>query len=127
MTVNSDPDLDRKLLTNNENNCDFGDYEKHPKFLSLRFFISFLSLMGCAVMYMTRNNLSVAIVDMVTTIKSECAKTNLNSSLFNEDHCPIDKLGRSDGWKAGEFNWSPSTQGIVLGSFYYGENFTQSL
>ena len=121
MTFSSEQELDQKLLQNNESNNDFCDNDKHPKFLSLRFFISFISLMGCAVMYMTRNNLNVAIVDMVTIVKSEGPVKNV--SLIVGDQCPIYKINESDFWKQGEFNWSPSTQGIVLGSFYYGEIF----
>ena len=123
MTFSSEPELDQKLLPNNENNKKvFEKFEKSPKFMSLRFYISFISLMGCAVMYMTRNNLNVAIVDMVTTIKSEGKGIPTNyTELGFVDQCPVSKINKSENWRLGEFNWSPSTQGVVLGSFYYGE------
>lgn len=115
MKFNFDRELDEKLIQSDDKTHEY----KTQKFLSLRFFVSFICMLGCAVMYMTRNNLNVAIVDMVTTIKSDSALKS--SPTLVEDQCPIDGLNATTNWRTREFNWSPSTQGIVLGAFYYGE------
>ncbi|CAG2114887.1 unnamed protein product [Medioppia subpectinata] len=94
--------------------------QKCKKFMSLRFLVAFVSLLGCAVMYMTRVNINVAIVDMVTVVpKISVINTAFNQSVLS-DECPVDSLNIDNTTIVGEFAWSPPTQGIVLGAFYYG-------
>lgn len=116
------PERDRMLLSSADHSQP-GLIAKSNKFLSLRFFISFLSLLGCAVMYMTRNNLNVAIVDMVTTVQYIDNDTQLEDG----SQCPKQLVGKSNASTSGEFSWSPSTQGIVIGSFYYGQCASMSI
>jgi hypothetical protein len=97
----------------------FDDCEvKSKKFLSLRFFVALLSLIGCAITYLTRVNLNVAILAMVNSTKS-------NENIFNftkndEFYCPGNSYDSSVNLLTSEFDWSPPEQGIVLGSFFYG-------
>jgi len=91
---------------------------KSKKFLSLRFFVALLSLIGCAIMYLTRINLNVAILAMVNTTQVDENKFNFTS--VQELQCPGSNIDSSDKVMIREFDWSPPEQGIVLGSFFYG-------
>jgi len=70
--------------------------------ISMRFYLAFLSLFGCLVLYVTRVNLSVAIVAMVnqtntqneenhTIIELSCdvsdSNNNINQTSFNIKKC----------------------------------------
>ncbi|CAG2174536.1 unnamed protein product [Oppiella nova] len=113
-----DSDSADKLLPKHEY---IESVHKSQKFLSLRFFVSFVSLLGCAVMYMTRVNINVAIVDMVISVPQNSANDPLkNISSLHSDECPADVVSDGKVSIVGVFDWSPPTQGIVLGAFYYG-------
>jgi hypothetical protein len=95
------------------------DFEiKSKKFLSLRFFVALLSLIGCAIMYLTRINLNVAILAMVNSTKSD--QNIINFTKVYEFQCPGNSYDNSVNLLISEFDWSPPEQGIVLGSFFYG-------
>jgi hypothetical protein len=97
----------------------FDDFEvKSKKLLSLRFFVALLSLIGCAIMYLTRINLNVAILAMVNSTKSD--KNIFNLTKIDEFQCPGNSYDSSANLLISEFDWSPPEQGIVLGSFFYG-------
>jgi hypothetical protein len=97
----------------------FGDFEvKSKKFLSIRFFVALLSLIGCAITYLTRINLNVAILAMVNSTKSDENISNFTKN--NEFQCPGNSYDSSVNLLISEFDWSPPEQGIVLGSFFYG-------
>lgn len=66
-----------------------------------------------------RVNLSVAIVAMVNN--TAIPKANISVS----DVCPVTNSSNDVIPKDGEFVWDEATQGIVLGSFFYGYVLTQ--
>ncbi|KAA0202886.1 hypothetical protein HAZT_HAZT002359 [Hyalella azteca] len=71
-----------------------------------------------------RVNLSVAIVAMVA--KNVTTNTNVTD---DDLACPLpDDYGQDDGYsQPGEFDWDEKTQGLILGSFYYGYACTNLL
>ncbi|XP_028410883.1 LOW QUALITY PROTEIN: sialin-like [Dendronephthya gigantea] len=84
-----------------------------------RHILVLLGLLGFANVYALRVNLSVALVVMVNSTYSngneetkshECSSAESSSSRTNKD---------------GTFKWDQDTQGIILGSFFYGYIFTQ--
>lgn len=100
------------------------------KLPSMRLYVAFLSLVGCAIMYLTRVNLTVAILAMVNTTHFEDTSIASNyselSKANNEEfQCPITHVesgGSETQVMLREFDWSPPEQGIVLGSFFYGNH-----
>uniref|UniRef100_A0A6M2DW71 Putative permease of the major facilitator superfamily protein n=1 Tax=Xenopsylla cheopis TaxID=163159 RepID=A0A6M2DW71_XENCH len=77
-----------------------------------------MGFLGFANVYAMRVNLSIAIVAMVNntaaphenyTIHKRMPRTVINSSVVHE----------------GEFDWDEATQGVILGSFFYGYVLTQ--
>ncbi|XP_030567768.1 putative inorganic phosphate cotransporter [Drosophila novamexicana] len=97
--------------------------------LQTRHIFGLMGFLGFAVVYAMRVNLSVAIVAMV----NQTAIPHSNSSVLANDTCPTPASnGTSMGtfWRRlppseGEFVWDEATQGLVLGSFFYGYVLTQ--
>lgn len=86
--------------------------------LKARYILGLLGFFGFANVYAMRVNLSVAIVAMV----------NNSAIVHNEsisDVCQVSNGSAPVTPKDGEFNWDEQTQGIVLGSFFYGYVLTQ--
>ncbi|XP_059618259.1 sialin [Phlebotomus argentipes] len=91
------------------------------RFPKARHLLGLMGFLGFANVYAMRVNLSVAIVAMVnhTAIPDQD-----NSTL--DDVCPARGNSTDDGPVLnGEFDWDESTQGIVLGAFFYGYVLTQ--
>jgi len=84
-----------------------------------------MGFLGFAVVYAMRVNLSVAIVAMV----NQTAIPHSNSSVIDTDTCPLPEPNHNGSdpnpQKEGEFVWDEATQGLVLGSFFYGYVLTQ--
>lgn len=78
-----------------------------------------LGFFGFANVYAMRVNLSVAIVAMVNA----SAIPKVNMSVL--DVCPVVVTNTTVPPKNGDFAWDEATQGIVLGSFFYGYVLTQ--
>ncbi|XP_066137490.1 putative inorganic phosphate cotransporter isoform X2 [Euwallacea fornicatus] len=85
-----------------------------------RHILGILGFLGFANVYAMRVNLSVAIVAMVNQ-----TTPIVPSNQSNFDHCPVLNVTNSTTPSDGEFNWDERTQGIVLGSFFYGYVLTQ--
>uniref|UniRef100_A0A0P4WJ10 Sialin n=1 Tax=Scylla olivacea TaxID=85551 RepID=A0A0P4WJ10_SCYOL len=98
-------------------------YDRPRAWWGCRHTLAFLGFLGFSTVYAMRVNLSVAIVAMV---KSTSGSDDDKPSFAN-DSCPV-----PPGWgdssnnngKDGEFDWSETTQGLILGSFFYGYLFT---
>lgn len=100
-------------------------------FLQTRHIFGLMGFLGFAVVYAMRVNLSVAIVAMV----NQTAIPHTNSSVLDNDTCPmpptpppnetLQHFWRQPAPAQGEFKWDEATQGLVLGSFFYGYVLTQ--
>uniref|UniRef100_A0A336KST6 CSON014451 protein n=1 Tax=Culicoides sonorensis TaxID=179676 RepID=A0A336KST6_CULSO len=67
-----------------------------------RYIVTFMLMLGCAIMFTLRINLSVAIISMTSNITDE------NGNVTSE----------------ADFDWNSKEQGIVLSSFFYGSILT---
>ncbi|KRT84393.1 membrane transporter [Oryctes borbonicus] len=88
--------------------------------LKSRHILGILGFLGFANVYAMRVNLSVAIVAMVNKTAFPDVPDN---DTFN--HCPKPPDSQNVTHRDGEFIWDEATQGIVLGSFFYGYVLTQ--
>lgn len=82
-----------------------------------RHLLAVLAFLGFFNVYCLRVNLSVALVAMVNNTKKVT-----NHSM---DACPSIHGTDNSTTKQGDLDWDESTQGIVLGSFFYGYIVTQ--
>ncbi|KAJ3662869.1 hypothetical protein Zmor_007189 [Zophobas morio] len=90
--------------------------------MKARHILGILGFLGFANVYAMRVNLSVAIVAMVNS--TAFPQPSTNSNVY--DHCPLPNATNSTQPATnGEFAWDERTQGIVLGSFFYGYVLTQ--
>ena len=79
-----------------------------------RYILAWMGCLGMMNLYFCRINLSVALVAMVGV-----SENSDNDTL--EEHCKERGGGEeSPAESAGEFDWSPSWQGLLTGSYYYG-------
>ncbi|XP_047109615.1 uncharacterized transporter slc-17.2-like [Schistocerca piceifrons] len=86
--------------------------------------------MGLAISFMTRVNISVAIVDMVneTALEERALRSSdafhfgaAVSSRDDPDVCPGKLVLKNQaGGRNGEFAWDKQKQGEILAAFYYG-------
>lgn len=96
----------RRVAQNEDEENEFTQEPPEKWRMARRHFVALLALLGFANIYAMRANLSVAIVEM----------TSGSERLINGAKHHIN----------GEFSqWSPVTQGVVLGSFFYGYIITQ--
>ncbi|XP_044252844.1 putative inorganic phosphate cotransporter [Tribolium madens] len=91
--------------------------------MKARHILGILGFLGFANVYAMRVNLSVAIVAMVNN--TAIPQPSTNSNIY--DHCVAPNATNSTqpNTSDGEFAWDEATQGIVLGSFFYGYVLTQ--
>ncbi|XP_042888563.1 putative inorganic phosphate cotransporter isoform X2 [Penaeus japonicus] len=85
-----------------------------------------MGFLGLGVLYAMRVCLSVAIVAMVKADVKGLSITG-NRSI---EVCPIPEEAQEKefaGSQDGEFSWDKQTQGVVLGSFFYGSLFSNFL
>ncbi|KAK3874099.1 hypothetical protein Pcinc_020935 [Petrolisthes cinctipes] len=86
-----------------------------------------LLFFGFASLYAMRVNLSVAIVAMV-----RLRPKSHTEMMHIEDTCPLpsqegEKISSPLEYYGGEFDWDEKTQGMLLGSFFYGYILTNYL
>ncbi|CAD5121055.1 DgyrCDS9595 [Dimorphilus gyrociliatus] len=86
-----------------------------PWWCSIRLLLAFVGFLGFVNLYALRVNMSVAIVCMV----NNTALSDSNST----QECEINSTSTSNS--DGEFVWDRTTQGYILGSFFYGYAITQ--
>ncbi|XP_030644777.1 sialin [Chanos chanos] len=96
-----------------------------PICCSVRYNLATLMFLGFAVVYGLRVNLSVAMVAMVN---GTSVKPISNSSVGTE--CPVhahnfDNSSQEQDDGNPQYDWSPQTQGMLLGAFFFGYLFTQ--
>ncbi|KAF5270613.1 hypothetical protein FQA39_LY01351 [Lamprigera yunnana] len=89
--------------------------------LKARHILGILGFFGFANVYAMRVNLSVAIVAMIN--HTAFPNPDENNTF---DHCPLPSPSENATKPVnGPFAWDEKTQGIVLGSFFYGYVLTQ--
>ncbi|XP_037786838.1 putative inorganic phosphate cotransporter isoform X1 [Penaeus monodon] len=88
----------------------------------VRFTLAILSLLGIVLMYAMRVCLSIAIVGMVGTEQHHHGEHNGSEAVAADDTCPSPEQtsGKPKETIVGEFSWDETTQGIILGSFFWG-------
>lgn len=98
-------------------------------FIPTRYVFVFLGFLGLMNVYSLRVNLSVALVAMVKSKGSKLPAGNTSTSecYYGLGNTTEDVYHNSTGEDAptGEFEWDQYTQGIILGSFFYGYVITQ--
>ncbi|KAF2367680.1 Major facilitator superfamily [Trinorchestia longiramus] len=101
-----------------------GDSNEKKELWGARHTFAFMGFLGFSAVYSMRVNLSVAIVAMVA--QNLTTNDNVNETSLA---CPIPDHGGddSDVTKPGEFDWNEKTQGLILGSFYWGYASTNLL
>lgn len=119
---NSDSDSDSNYEDEDETTIIFPpEVEDAKTCLKARYILGIMGFLGFANVYAMRVNLSVAIVAMVNNTAFPVPVSN-NSF----DHCPVPpNVTNATTPDNGEFAWDEKTQGLVLGSFFYGYVLTQ--
>ncbi|UYV62377.1 hypothetical protein LAZ67_2000331 [Cordylochernes scorpioides] len=95
-----------------------GTSEEHKGCLQSRYVLIFWIFTTVTVLYTHRVGLNVAMVAMVNSTSTG----SLNLSTFE---CPapesmFNQSGHPSRVTQGEYDWSPSVQGIIMGAFYHG-------
>ncbi|XP_033214215.1 sialin-like isoform X2 [Belonocnema kinseyi] len=79
-----------------------------------RWVFAVMGFFALFIAYAMRVCLSIAITEMVVP-------ENHNDTIFDEGACPAEEiLKNSTSTSGGTYEWSQSTQGIILSSFYWG-------
>jgi MFS family permease len=96
-----------------------------PSFLiSTRFLLAFVLFLGNIVQYSQRVNMSMAIVCMIDHPEKRVTNVTFNENVTNETtSMPASLLPI----KEGKFDWSRTTQGLILSAYFYGYILTQIL
>lgn len=100
--------ISEKAMADSKGNCRNG--------IPTRYVLAIVAFFGFINVYALRVNLSVAIVTM----------TNLtdNQLSSNNSECPVNN-NTAASKHTGEFNWSSTEVGLILGAFFYGYICTQ--
>ena len=79
-----------------------------------RYILAWMGAFGMMNLYFCRINISIALVAMVGV-------TENNDTDTIEEHCRDRGGGNESSVESeGDFDWSPSKQGFLTGSYYYG-------
>ena len=85
----------------------------------IRYLVLLMTFLVCCTVYVTRYNLNVAIVSMVYKTANETGSVqnycSADDRTFNETLTSTNVSVRSDIDQ--RYEWSPETQGIILGAF----------
>lgn len=89
---------------------------------SFRYVIICLCATAVFLEFATRTNINNAIVSMLDE------KINSNVTILRSDYCPdseLETLAKNSNSSTAErndvtYDWSPTTQGLILGAFFYG-------
>ncbi|RWS25833.1 sialin-like protein, partial [Leptotrombidium deliense] len=94
------------------------DQKRRTWIIPVRYVFVALGFFGFFMLYSLRVNLSVAIVSMTVDGSSE-----INQNFSTE--CYTRNTSAFKNETRGEFHWNQYTQGIILGSFFWGYIITQ--
>lgn len=101
--------------------------EKMFDFIPARHIFVLMGFLGLMNVYSLRVNLSVALVAMVKSSDSGSKHSNHSECVYSLANVSDPYSNNTHGEKeqTGEFEWDTYTQGIILGSFFYGYVITQ--
>ncbi|XP_069462354.1 sialin isoform X2 [Ambystoma mexicanum] len=114
-----DNDYDVSPLLKEEGPQELPVITKSPLCCSTRYNLAVLALFGFFMLYALRVNLSVALVDMVERNTSIVDNSTTSTC---PDRASTIAPHKSKGKK---YDWDADTQGLILGSFFYGYILTQ--
>ena len=109
---------DSEDLYNSLSNSSSSNISREANRFGKRHILVLLGFLGFTNVYALRVNLSVALVAMVNSTYA-----NVNSK--GKSHECSSDTSTSKQNEDGTFKWDQHTQGIILGSFFYGYVFTQ--
>jgi len=92
------------------------------KWLSSRYCLSYLTFFGFANIYAQRLALSVAILSMVNSTNQIQENKQLSTGSCSQTYI---NTTAQEKMNEGEFNWSSTQQGLLLGAFFYGYTVSQ--
>lgn len=92
--------------------------EEKGSCINARTALALMAFWGFFNVYCLRVNLSVALVAMVNSTAPDTNSTNTSVE------CP-ESSSNSTSTSSGEFNWDETSQGLILGAFFYGYIVTQ--
>ncbi|XP_068085874.1 putative inorganic phosphate cotransporter [Anabrus simplex] len=96
-----------------------GEVKDTTDVLKVRYVFGVMGLLGIAILYALRVNLSVAIVTMVNITALSTGLEDQSNNYSNVDMCP-GKASESSTRYSGEFLWDEEQQGLILAGFFYG-------
>ncbi|CAL1547222.1 unnamed protein product [Lymnaea stagnalis] len=116
-----------------------GEIDKAPLLCSQRLSLAFLAFLGNVLVYVTRVNISVAILCMVrndplnvthnvsTFQRFNVSDANIDNSTLGQDVCSGDSTSGvdKDTNDRAEFDWDKITRSELLAMYFYGYIFTQ--
>ncbi|XP_075158309.1 major facilitator superfamily transporter 10 isoform X2 [Haematobia irritans] len=124
-TNGSEDEEDDYISNNAEAPLISGQNESECDCINTRTVFGLMGFFGFAVVYAMRVNLSVAIVAMVNQTAIPPDDGN-NTPPIIDNSCPANiPKNNSNVLPGGDFVWDEATQGLVLGSFFYGYVLTQ--
>nr|XP_042909069.1 putative inorganic phosphate cotransporter [Parasteatoda tepidariorum] len=90
----------------------------------IRHYFSAICFLSLIASFTLRVNLNVAIVAMVNSsaVYSDVRNESESNGLYCSYNDTLNRNGSQprDKTKDGEFLWSPATQGIIIGAYFYG-------
>jgi len=111
------------------------DANRHPKGWGKRHTFTFLAFLGFANIFAMRVNLSVAIVQMVKSPQSGHSNNNTMHQLIIDNKTKIEEIQlcsppeqsipHAEKSSHGDFDWTATEQGQVLGALFYGNIISQ--
>nr|CAD7586251.1 unnamed protein product [Timema genevievae] len=108
-------------------NCESTDERVNDTtdFVKVRFVFLILGMLGIAILFIVRVNLSVAIVAMVNNtalneLEILTMETDSGSDYLDLDVCQRAENESGLAVEDGEFTWSEETQGFILSGYFYG-------
>ncbi|CAL4235814.1 unnamed protein product, partial [Meganyctiphanes norvegica] len=95
---------------------------KDQGYVPMRYVVMMMTFLATMLMYMMRLNINFGIVAMVKPMNN-----SISTNSTDDDPCGFGDLDEDDQEDyAGDFEWDQWTQGLILGSFFWGYIWTQA-
>ncbi|CAL4066995.1 unnamed protein product, partial [Meganyctiphanes norvegica] len=94
---------------------------KDQGYVPMRYVVTMMTFLATMLQYMMRLNINFGIVAMVKPLNN-----SISNNSTDDDPCGFGDLDEEDQEDyAGDFEWDQWTQGLILGSFFWGYIWTQ--